>query len=77
MCTWDWSAKKRLTQLPAYASAVAALSFSRDGGLLAVGVSYMYDEGARADAMQGSTIMLRTVAESDVRPKAPPRVAGA
>ena len=65
---WDWAAKKRLSQLPAFATSIAALAFSRDGTKLAIGVSYMYDEGERdhpADA-----IVLRAVAESDVRPKA-------
>ena len=70
MSLWDWSAKKRLTQLPAYATSIAALAFSRDGGTLAVGVSYMYDEGPGKEHAPDA-IVVRAVAESDVRPKAP------
>ena len=66
--TWDWSSKKRLNQLPAFATSVSALAFSRDGGLLAVGVSYMFDEGPKDHPP--AAVMLHTVAELDVRPKA-------
>jgi cell cycle arrest protein BUB3 len=66
---WDWGAKKRLTQYPPYASSISALSFSRDGGLLAIGVSYNYDEGP-AREHPADAIVVRSVADSDVRPKA-------
>lgn len=68
---WDWSAKKRLTQLPPYATSIAALAFSRDGGSLAIAASYTFDEGPDK-AHPSDAIVVRAVAESDVRPKARP-----
>jgi hypothetical protein len=65
---WDWVAKKRLTQLPPYATSVSALAFSADGSQLAIAASYSYETGEQdhpADA-----IFVRPVTDSDVRPKA-------
>jgi hypothetical protein len=75
---WDWTARKRLNQLPAFATAVSSLAFSRDGALLAVAVSYMHDDSGAAGAggpgapHPPDAIVVRAVAEIDVRPKAPP-----
>ncbi|KAI3704172.1 hypothetical protein L1987_74387 [Smallanthus sonchifolius] len=42
---WDGNNKKRLYQYSKYPTSIAALSFSRDGRLLAVASSYTYEEG--------------------------------
>jgi cell cycle arrest protein BUB3 len=65
---WDWVAKKRLTQLPAYSTSVSALAFSSDGSQLAVAASYAYETGEQAHP--ADAIFVRPVSDSDVRPKA-------
>ncbi|XP_027097599.1 mitotic checkpoint protein BUB3.3 [Coffea arabica] len=42
--TWDAQSKKRLYELPRFPNAVASLSYSYDGLLLAVASSYTYQE---------------------------------
>ncbi|OAY81323.1 Mitotic checkpoint protein BUB3.1 [Ananas comosus] len=42
---WDGNNKKRLYQYARYPSSIAALSFSRDGRLLAVASSYTFEDG--------------------------------
>ncbi|PPQ70230.1 hypothetical protein CVT24_013088 [Panaeolus cyanescens] len=42
---WDHKIKKRLRQYPKLPGPVAALAFNGDGTKLAVGVSYIWDEG--------------------------------
>lgn len=64
---WDGSNKKRLFQISQYPAAVASLSFSPDGSLLAVASSYMYEFGQQphpADA-----IYIRRMQDVEVRPK--------
>jgi cell cycle arrest protein BUB3 len=65
---WDFVQKKRLCQFADYGAPIAALAFNRDGSLLAVAASYTYEQGDvphPADA-----IHVRSIADSDVRPKA-------
>ncbi|KAL8166557.1 hypothetical protein V2J09_008056 [Rumex salicifolius] len=64
---WDGSNKKRLFQYAKYPTSVAALSFNRDGSLLAVASSYTYEEG---DVLhEPDAIFVRSVNEVEVKPK--------
>ncbi|KAG6789724.1 hypothetical protein POTOM_005848 [Populus tomentosa] len=64
---WDGNNKKRLYQYSKYPSSVAALSFSRDGRLLAVASSYTYEEGDKPH--EPDAIFVRSVNEIEVKPK--------
>ncbi|XP_078435356.1 mitotic checkpoint protein BUB3.1-like [Wolffia australiana] len=64
---WDGNNKKRLYQYSKYPTSISALSFSRDGGLLAVASSYTYEEGDISH--EPDTIFVRTVNEMEVKPK--------
>ncbi|CAH9100258.1 unnamed protein product [Cuscuta europaea] len=64
---WDGNNKKRLYQYSKYPSSVAALSFSRDGKLLAVASSYTFEEGDKAH--EPDAIFIRSVNEVEVKPK--------
>lgn len=64
---WDGNNKKRLYQYPKYPSSIAALSFSRDGKLLAVASSYTYEEGEKLH--EPDSIFVRSVNEVEVKPK--------
>lgn len=69
MNIWDWVAKKRLTQLPAYQTSVSALAFSADGSQLAIAASYAYETGEQP-SHPPDAVFVRPVSDSDVRPKA-------
>ncbi|GJN36974.1 hypothetical protein PR202_gb25883 [Eleusine coracana subsp. coracana] len=64
---WDGTNKKRLYQYSKYASSIAALSFSKDGHLLAVASSYTYEEGEKSH--DPDAIFIRAVNEVEVKPK--------
>ena len=64
---WDGEQKKRITQLPAFPTSIAALDFSRDGSLLAVASSYTFEEGDKDHP--ADQIFVRRVQDSEVRPK--------
>ncbi|VAH88203.1 unnamed protein product [Triticum turgidum subsp. durum] len=64
---WDGTNKKRLYQYSKYASSIAALSFSKDGHLLAVASSYGYEEGEKPH--EPDAIFIRGVNEVEVKPK--------
>ncbi|KAG1342074.1 putative Mitotic checkpoint protein BUB3.1 [Cocos nucifera] len=64
---WDGNNKKRLYQYSKYPTSVAALSFSRDGRLLAVASSYTFEEGDIAH--EPDAIFVRNVNEVEVKPK--------
>ncbi|KAF9600698.1 hypothetical protein IFM89_011369 [Coptis chinensis] len=67
---WDGNNKKRLYQYVRYPSSVAALSFSKDGRLLAVASSYTYEEGEKPH--EPDAIFVRSVNELEVKPKPKP-----
>ncbi|KAF9675809.1 hypothetical protein SADUNF_Sadunf09G0071900 [Salix dunnii] len=67
---WDGNNKKRLYQYSKYPSSIAALSFSRDGSLLAVASSYTYEEGDKPH--EPDAIFVRGVNEIEVKPKPKP-----
>ncbi|KAK2664892.1 hypothetical protein Ddye_003466 [Dipteronia dyeriana] len=64
---WDGNNKKRLYQYSKYPTSVAALSFSRDGRLLAVASSYTFEEGDKPH--EPDAIFIRGVNEIEVKPK--------
>ncbi|CAN6458896.1 unnamed protein product [Victoria cruziana] len=64
---WDGNNKKRLYQYSKYPSSIAALSFSRDGRLLAVASSYTFEEGEKQH--EPDAIFVRSVNEIEVKPK--------
>ncbi|XP_028767714.1 mitotic checkpoint protein BUB3.1 [Neltuma alba] len=64
---WDGNNKKRLYQYSKYPTSIAALSFSRDGRLLAVASSYTFEEGAKQH--EPDAIYVRSVNEIEVKPK--------
>ncbi|MBA0649325.1 hypothetical protein Goklo_016899 [Gossypium klotzschianum] len=64
---WDGNNKKRLYQYSKYPTSIAALSFSRDGRLLAVASSYTFEEGDKAH--EPDAIFVRSVNEIEVKPK--------
>ncbi|XP_041991433.1 mitotic checkpoint protein BUB3.1-like isoform X2 [Salvia splendens] len=64
---WDGNNKKRLYQYTKYPTSIAAVSFSRDGRLLAVASSYTYEEGDKAH--EPDAIFVRSVNEVEVKPK--------
>ena len=65
---WDGANKKRLFQIDRYPNTIAALAFSRDGSLLAVGSSYTHERGG--DVLHdGEEIYIRKMLDVEVRPK--------
>ncbi|OMO63356.1 hypothetical protein COLO4_32527 [Corchorus olitorius] len=64
---WDGNNKKRLYQYSKYPTSIAALSFSRDGRLLAVASSYTFEEGEKPH--EPDAIFVRSVNEIEVKPK--------
>ncbi|THU71618.1 hypothetical protein C4D60_Mb04t03360 [Musa balbisiana] len=64
---WDGNNKKRLYQYSKYPTSIAALSFSRDGHLLAVASSYTFEEGDTLH--EPDAIFVRNVNEVEVKPK--------
>ncbi|KAL2649628.1 hypothetical protein R1flu_017756 [Riccia fluitans] len=64
---WDGNNKKRLYQYSRYPTSIAALSFSRDGRLLAVASSYTFEEGQKPH--EPDAIFVRSVNEAEVKPK--------
>eukprot|EP00271_Cylindrocystis_brebissonii_P002592 TRINITY_DN13345_c0_g1_i1.p1 TRINITY_DN13345_c0_g1~~TRINITY_DN13345_c0_g1_i1.p1 ORF type:complete len:344 (+),score=57.59 TRINITY_DN13345_c0_g1_i1:361-1392(+) len=64
---WDGNNKKRLYQYSKYPTSIAALSFSRDGRLLAVASSYTYEMGEIPH--ERDTVFIRNVNDVEVKPK--------
>ncbi|KAF4364400.1 hypothetical protein F8388_006977 [Cannabis sativa] len=64
---WDGNNKKRLYQYSKYPTSIAALSFSKDGRLLAVASSYTFEEGDKPH--EPDSIFVRGINEIEVKPK--------
>jgi len=69
VCVWDTQAKKRVWRLDPFNTAVSSLDFSADGSRLAIGVSYMYDEGVK-EPVPPPELLVRTMEAAEVAPKA-------
>lgn len=64
---WDGNNKKRLYQYVKCPTSISALSFSRDGRLLAIASSYTFEEGDKLH--EPDQIFVRSVNEVEVKPK--------
>ncbi|KAL3894210.1 MAG: hypothetical protein SGCHY_005411, partial [Lobulomycetales sp.] len=64
---WDGQHKKRIKQLPAYSSSIAALDFNCTGELLAVASSYTFEEGEKDHPPD--SIYVREMTHAETAPK--------
>ncbi|XP_047135625.1 mitotic checkpoint protein BUB3 isoform X1 [Hydra vulgaris] len=64
---WDGFHKKRLCQFHRYQSSISSLSFSNDGTVLAIAVSYLNEEGEREHPEDA--IFIRQVSDAETKPK--------
>lgn len=64
---WDGENKKRICQYPQYRTSIASLDFNATGDLLAVAVSYTFEEGEKEHP--GDTVLLRHVNDNEVKKK--------
>lgn len=68
VCVWDAYAKKRLWRMSPQSTSISSLSFSPDGSMLAVAVSYTFDQGAKTP-MQPSELIIHRIHGEEVLPK--------
>mmetsp|Transcript_12592 Transcript_12592/g.38506 ORF Transcript_12592/g.38506 Transcript_12592/m.38506 type:complete len:325 (-) Transcript_12592:3332-4306(-) len=64
---WDGLAKKRICQYPRYDTSIASLDFHPEGSLLAIAVSYTFEEGDIKHPPD--RVLLRSVVDADVQPR--------
>jgi len=68
---WDAVAKRRIRQYQKFPASVAAMDFSGDGKLLAVGVSPGFEDGSEDVVGEGTVkVFVRTLAEGEAKGKA-------
>ncbi|KAF2143678.1 uncharacterized protein K452DRAFT_267971 [Aplosporella prunicola CBS 121167] len=66
---WDGTAKRRIRQYQRYSTSVAALSFSKDGKYLAVGISPGFEDG-QEDMPEGAVkVFVRELSETEAKGK--------
>jgi len=65
---WDGNNKKRICQFPQFNTSIASVDFNLDGRLLAIAVSYTWEQGEKADAPPDQ-ICIRNIREYEVQPK--------
>lgn len=69
-CFWDKESRQRLKQSPSRApTSISCGSFNRNGSYYAYGVSYDWSRGATTTSQ--NTLVVMTVRDQDIRPKAP------
>ena len=66
---WDRRNKKRLRQYPKLPTSISALSFNRDGSLLAIASSYCYEEGEKDHPLDSIFIRAPDQSEFKTKPK--------
>lgn len=66
---WDGVNKKRLCQLRRYHTSIASLAFSVDGTLLAIAVSYQYEQKQHPDPLPANEIFIRHLTDHEIKPK--------
>ncbi|KAH9285072.1 Mitotic checkpoint protein BUB3 [Echinococcus granulosus] len=66
--TWDGFNRKWLAQFEKYSTTISSLDFCEDGTQLAIGVSYLYENGEIPN-VPAPAIYIRSVADSEVRRK--------
>jgi len=64
---WDGFNKKRLCQFHRYPSSISSLSFSHDGSVLAIAVSYLDEEGEKEHPEDA--IYIRQLSDAETKPK--------
>ena len=70
---WDKESRQRLEYLPSVNSPISAISFSRDGSLLAYAISYDWSGGhEQYNANAKNSVMIHRLTESEVRPRPTP-----
>lgn len=62
---WDPLHQKRLCQYHQYATSISSVDFSPDGALLAIAVSYTFEQGGQVHPPD--RIHIRTVKDSEVK----------
>jgi len=66
---WDPFNRKRLCLFRKFPTTISSLSFSPDGDLLAIASTYMYEEEVDPVPVPESSLTIRKMMESDVKPK--------
>uniref|UniRef100_A0A915EMI3 Mitotic checkpoint protein n=1 Tax=Ditylenchus dipsaci TaxID=166011 RepID=A0A915EMI3_9BILA len=66
---WDPFNRKRLCQFRKFSTSIASLSFSPDGGMLAIASTYLYEEEVGPTPVPESTLTIRKMTELETRPK--------
>jgi cell cycle arrest protein BUB3 len=66
---WDVDKKKRMSQFRKQATTISSLDFSKDGKLLAMGVSYLFEREDMPNKPCEDHVVVRSVAEHEVKPK--------
>jgi len=66
---WDPFNRKRLCQFRKFPTTIVSLSFSPDGGMLAIASSYLFEEDIPPNPLPEPTLTIRKMNESEVRPK--------
>lgn len=64
---WDATNKKRICQFPQFQDSISSIDFNLDGKLLAIAVSYTWEQGERDRTIEKITI--RKVKDLEVQPK--------
>ncbi|XP_038071025.1 mitotic checkpoint protein BUB3-like isoform X2 [Patiria miniata] len=64
---WDGFNKKRLCQFHRYPTTISSLAFSKDGSVLAIASSYMFEEGEQDHPEDA--IYIRRVTDQETKPK--------
>ncbi|XP_055331051.1 mitotic checkpoint protein BUB3-like [Paramacrobiotus metropolitanus] len=66
---WDVAHKKRMSQFRRQQTSITSLDFSKDGKVLAMAVSYLFEREDQPTKPCVDHVVIRSVAESEVRPK--------
>ncbi|KAI1719406.1 mitotic checkpoint protein BUB3 [Ditylenchus destructor] len=66
---WDPFNRKRLCQFRKFPTSIASLSFSPEGGMLAIASTYLYEEDVDPSPVTESTLTIRKMTDLEVRPK--------
>lgn len=64
ICSWDGLVRKRIRSFPQYPTSISSLDFNADGSLLAIAVSYQYEEGERDHPLDA--IHIKRIQEVDM-----------
>lgn len=72
VCFWDAQSKRRVKQYPKLGASVAAMDFSSDGKLLAVGFSPGFEDGKEPDVEEEGSVkvIIRELGEDEAKPRA-------